>query len=245
LTSPCLDATLLENLDESVCAMNLLPPDFRDEMLQEATVCGYFHADASSRLDGLPTHTLLQSSYESGGKVWIRLIIDKEDDGVHGHVHCDIGRDGVYEQHGEFQIVTLEQLAEVFARFNGQQVDLDVTAHFMIPRKALPRRGIVSSLLGVGTETCGARLQLDGASFTIASDCFTSLRWEADEDVEYVCAQLKAKMASIINESYLCSAVASMVDDIACFVLETEEDVQRHVDSMRQPENKVRGIAKA
>lgn len=203
--------------------MALAFPDFDDQLLEQFTACANFHADDASRLTGIGRIGLQAQVNASGGPIWIRLVCEPDDEGVHGHVHFDIGREFIYEEVKSLTTVTPEELADAASRFFGQTMDVRFIATYSIMVEVLPRHGLISALLGIETESCGHCLALDGASMSIVGDLFTRLRWDLDEETDAVEVELTADTQTEYTTNYLPALIDVMRDGLECFVLETGE----------------------
>ncbi|MCH8047681.1 MAG: hypothetical protein IID44_28640 [Planctomycetes bacterium] len=148
----------------------------------------------------------------------MRLLIHKEGDGTHGHLHFDVARDDHFEEISVLNTVELETLLEYTEHFIGQEVQLSPSARFRIPIADIPKLGIVSTLLGVTTQACGAEMSLVGAALSISDETFDYVRWSRDGD--NVTAYLEADTETIVDDQYLTNIESLMIGGFDCFVLE-------------------------
>ena len=199
--------------------MTLILPDFSDPWLTELSVCALFES-----AEPLATEQrLLQVRMEvDEDAVWIRMCSESED-GIHGHLHVDVGRERVFSGHPRYDTVSVEDIQEVVATHFGQMVSLKPSAEFDVPRGLIPEQGMLNTLLGLSTETCGAQMTLDAAGMTISDSPFTRLRWDFDETDDTVHVDIYAATEVELSESYLLDAAEFMRDGIDCFVLESGE----------------------
>ncbi|MCH8216356.1 MAG: hypothetical protein IH892_06245, partial [Planctomycetes bacterium] len=159
------------------------------------------------------------------GAAWLRLLLDLED-GKPGHFHFDIGRDSVYGEQKSLEIVDINEVHKLVDRFAGLDVRIALSAEYSIPLNQLPERGMISTLLGVETESCGVNLSVDGASMSIEDDVFTRIRWFYNKNKKCIEANLEAQTESEIDDEYLEDAVELMRVGLECFIFETSEDLR-------------------
>lgn len=216
--------------------MALVLPELSDEFLERLSVCAMFHADSVTRLQWLTKPLRMQAKYPSGsGLAWIRVLIESED-GVHGHFHAEIWKEVYFQELVPYKTVEIAKLVEQVEKLLGQEADMGISADFCVELDRIAKRGIISTLLGVSTQTCGAELMLTGAKMVVDGDLFSSVNWEYDEEDEVVNAEISADTVRVIDERYLEDAVQLMNQGLACFVLETEESgVQDGVEDTVRP----------
>lgn len=208
-----------------MCAMNISLPAFEDDFLNELMVCATFHTDSPSQLKS-DESVRLQSKYTiSEGTAWLRILLDSED-GTHGHLHFDIGRDSVYDELQSLETVDVSEVHKLVERFTDQAVDMVLSAEYSIPLDQLPARGMIRTLFEVGTESCGAYLSVDGASMSIDDDLFTKIRWYYNEKKDCIEVTLVARKESVIDDKYLEDVVELMRNGVECFIFETSEELR-------------------
>ena len=219
-------------------------PRFEDAFLQEFSVCAMFDVDSEPRFQGLDSEIRVQCRYAAEeGWVWIRLRIEIKDK-IRGHVHCDIAREGVYVEGDTATTVSSDELENLLRRFCGQRAEVAFNGDYLLSLTDLPRRGIISTLLGVQTEASGAHLFLDGASMAISSDLFTSLNWKYDPVYETVCATLRAETQLSIEPDYLFTLAGQMREGFDCLILEKSGSTTDYDKRTRHVEGGMRKVAK-
>lgn len=207
--------------------MNL--PDFRDESLQSLSACAIFHAERSDLISLVADcGKEFESEFDSdGAKAWIRLVVEAFDDN-HGHLHIDVGRRSVFD-FSDRDKGDLHGIQERISRFNGQEVDVCVTGQFEVNVDDLPKRGLVSSLRRISTESCGAELRLTGAEMEIVNDDeFTGVKWSPGPDADTLTVEIDARATAVVGDDYLLNLVRLMHTGLECFILEAQKDSGEH-----------------
>jgi hypothetical protein len=201
--------------------MPLILPDFREPYLRQLWACG--HVPLANRL-GPPIRESVETTYEihDGSRSFIRLTANDQKDS-RCHLHFDVWRVPPVERPTDVRAGTLEEIRGIADRFRGARVDVRITAEYRIPMAALPRRGLISSLLGIEAQACGSALSLDGASMRITgADTFCGVQWKCDADRQNVCVNLYAVRQSEFTDEYLTGVVETMHGGLDCFVLEVQ-----------------------
>jgi hypothetical protein len=218
--------------------MPLHLPDFRQEYLTGLTACAWIcpdrdHGDIASR------KIMVRSEYRAGNVD--ALITLQVDSGAnqHIHVHVEIERKGSgREPVVHYDSLPVDELKAIIEGLLDEYAEVYWDGRFSVPRSVLPKFGMLESLLGVSTESCGAGLELQGSKFAIRGDTFTEMIWNWDEDTDCIRATISAETKGPIGEKYLVQAVDTLQDGMNCFVLETSDD-PRYANE-RQPEDRKR-----
>jgi hypothetical protein len=200
--------------------MPLHLPDFRQEYLSGITACAWFHASKDYSSDFRMVKAW--SKYVAGDtNVVIGLIIDS-DDGIHYHLHLEIDRESSGRKPPPvFTELLIDDLKKQVEVFFGEDSDIYWDARFAIPRDTLPKHGMIQTLLGVNTESCGADLDLTGSKFAIRGDIFTEVEWDWDEGTDCIHAKIGATTETVIGDQYLTNAADFLGTGMECFVLES------------------------
>jgi hypothetical protein len=201
--------------------MALILPDFHDPYLRELWACGHVRLDDPH---WLPTRDSLETTYQipDGPQAWIRFTVNDQQDGRR-HFHFDVWRVPPVERPADVRVGTLEEIQGMVARFQGACVNVNIVSEYRIPMNVLPRRGLISSFLGIEAQACGSTLSLDGGSMRISgADTFCKLEWKCDADRQNVCVNLFGSSQSEVSDGYLTGIVETMHDGLECFVLEVQ-----------------------
>ncbi len=203
--------------------MSLEFPEFGDELLQRFSVCARFNVDSGSRLDGLPERTLSKTAHGGLGNsfsAWLAVDVDATNS--YAHAHFDFERVSGPEKATteNFVLKSNDEIGALIAPFFGQAATIELSGEYLVPFDALPEHGIIATLRGVGTESCGSSMLLDGASMAIDGDLFYKLKWNFDYESDSVCASLFATSESAISDKYLVELADLMRSGLNCFVFE-------------------------
>ncbi len=206
--------------------MDLTLPDLEQLGIEELHLCAFFGGEDEflSRWKTDPVE--LQSSYKTDtGEVGIRLVIEAEGSGddAHGHLHIDLNNTAEFTGLRELDRVQLRELIDQLANLKGHTVFASIAADFILGIDELPRHGMIRTILGVSTESCGSQLSLTGSEMSIDGDLFRRLTWTLIEDDDLIDAKLYANTETEIGDDYVNSAARLMRQGVECFVLESEE----------------------
>jgi hypothetical protein len=195
-------------------------PTFADSRLEALNVCAMFHRDEPSWRKLAPI--CVQSKCKTGQtQGWLQFTLDQGDD-VRGHLHIDIGRNGFYQRYDSRELKKLEYVNDVLDKFTSQECDAHLTAHYKVLTDELPKRGMLRTSLRLSTESCGSRLTLSGAKFSIDGDLFSDVEWEiSDTDQGVIAVGLHAFSELIVKPNFLIAAEQLLHDGFECFVLES------------------------
>lgn len=212
--------------------MELSLPDLGQLHIEELHLCGYFGGDDEFLSRWTTDGVNLQSRYPTkNGDISIRLVIEAEiGEDAYGHIHFDISKtpDGFASLH-EFDIVPIDDLFKQLEPLKGHEVFASIAADFVFSIGDLPRRGMIRTVLGVSTESCGSQLSLTGAEMAIDGDLFRQLKWKLSENDWLVETQLYADTETKIGRDYISDAAELMRQGVGRFVLETEEGLVKNV----------------
>lgn len=215
-----------------VRAMDLTLPDLFELGIEALHLCAYFDGDDEFLSRWTTDEVNLESSYPTkNGEIFIRLVVEAEigEDG-HGHIHFDIAKTSDdFADLDEFDVVPIDDLFKQLEPLKGREVFASIAADFVVAVSDLPHRGMIRTILGVSTESCGSQLSLSGAEMSIHGDLFQRLKWRCSDDDGIIEAQLYADTETEIGEDYISSAAKLMRQGVECFVLETEEGLVKYV----------------
>jgi hypothetical protein len=118
----------------------------------------------------------------------------------------------------EFEV---DDLKERLAPLNGLDAFAFTAARYAVPLASLPRRGMINTLLGVSTGSCGYELELQGSKFALQGDpLYTEMQWSLDEESGCVSGDLEGETETEINDDFLLEITSVLQNGIECFVLE-------------------------
>lgn len=205
--------------------MNLAVPELQEFRLEQLSVCAFFDGDNDFlsiwEKDEVGVYLSRDTSY---GEYVVRMVIQAETgEFSHGHLHFDIGRPESFDNYQSLEQVSQDQLNEHLAQLEEIDLDVHIGSESLLPRDELPQRGMIKTLLGVSTESCGSRLVMTGSTMEIEGDLFRLLRWNFREETGMIDAKLSAETETTLDDAYLIHAASLMREGVECFVLETEE----------------------
>jgi len=164
-------------------------PEFDDGMLESLMLCGMYcdadeaHSDALSAVA-----TRLVANYKSsGGPIVVALLIQGGSDG-HGHFHVDIGKKDCLEwirDSTDYQHVTITELRKTFTKLHGLPLSVRASGDFVVPAEAMPKRGIVTTLLGLPTRASGVAMAISGVEMVVQGDPFTGVKFGVGDESSY------------------------------------------------------------
>ncbi len=211
--------------------MDLSLPDLEQLGIEELHLCAYFGGDDAFLSRWMTDGVQLQSSYSTGnGDVGIRLVIEADGSGddAYGHMHFDLKKTSEFTGVQKFDCVPISELVDHLEPLKGHEVFASIAADFVLPVDTLPSRGMIRTILGVSTESCGSQLSLTGAEMSIDGDLFQRLQWNFIEEGEFIDAKLYAETEADVGDDYIANAAQLMRQGVECFVLESEERLVRY-----------------
>lgn len=224
--------------------MPLHLPDFRQEYLSGLTACCWLHGkrEHPGLLDLDFRSTRVCSEYKAGEvDAVISLCVDSQD-GTHFHVHIEINRkDPEKSFPSYFTPLPVDSLKLLIEDFLGEDAEVYWDGKFAVPRKHLPKHGMLEALLGVTTESCGTDLELQGSKFAIRGEVFTDMEWSWDEETDCIDATISAETTGEVTEDYLVKAADILQGGMNCFVLESAEDQSYATDKQRENPKRSQG----
>lgn len=212
--------------------MEISLPDLDELGIEELHLCAYFGGEDEFLSRWITDEVTLQSIYSTkNGDVCIRLVIQAElGEDTHGHIHLDLAKSSDdFASLDAFDLVPIDDLFKQIEPLKGHKVFASIAAGFVFSVEDLPIRGMIRTMLGVSTQSCGSQLSLTGAEMSIDGDLFQRLKWKLSDDDELVEAQLYADTETALASDYISSAARLMRQGVECFVLETEEGLVKNV----------------
>jgi hypothetical protein len=166
----------------------------------------------------------------------IRLIFSGYEDveeNVHYHFDFERTPGDVPES---FDKVDILKVIEVPSVIEGALAHVYLSADFAIPLDECPARGMIPTLLGVETKSCGYDMSLSGAEMAIdGGDVFTKLKWSLNDDTNCINAHIEGFTVTEISSKYLVNLANLMDDGLHCFILETQDELASNVSNKPMP----------
>ena len=217
--------------------MSIHLPDFRQDFLYSISVCTLLHVDDASVLGELPFAAYAEYRIADDAEAIFAVDIEREerdDAGKHFHLHINVCKKDSASLHGSPTQLDIDSLKAIFNPLQGQLLAAYIDGNFSIPRSDLPRHGMIATLLGLSTRSCGSEMEVRGATFAMYGDTFTDLNWKHNEKEDCVYGYLAGDIDIPLDDDLLTNINSLLHDGIYCFVLErNESDVHQHVDSTR------------
>ncbi|MBS0210861.1 MAG: hypothetical protein JSS27_18110 [Planctomycetes bacterium] len=213
-------------------------PELTEFALERLSACATFHVADRAVLEDLAkrpgggVYVQADGGLIDGKKTLVRLIIEPSDADT-GHFHMDYGFAEDFARRGmdDLSAVSIDRLSELVEPFFGQSVEVFLQGAFLWPVESLPRRGIVTMLLGIEMESCGSAMRLKAAEMEIESDSFSSVSWK--QIGECLQVTIEAETATNISADYLVQLSGFIFDGFDCFILESSGAKTEHASTER------------
>ena len=200
--------------------MLLSLPSLSENRLDSLFVCAAFEAD-DLLTEWLRSEGEIHARVRYGDNCVCMLACEILDDGKF-HLHFDLATDKHFSKSESLKDYTAEELSNSLEKIAGRTICATIGAYFSVKRDAIPKWGMLSSLLDVTTESCGANLSLTGAKMAIEDPVFRRISWNLADDFETLCLSIEAVEESIVDDAYLSNAVAIATRGLDCFVFESD-----------------------
>ena len=194
-------------------------PDYTYRALDSASFCAIILDDDIEH----PTEEIFLETIlaDDSSPVWIRLIVNTQDNPTGIHVHVDTARESEFEEQPTAN-ASLEELLEALERYRGCSLSVYPKARFSVVREDLPNDGVVSLLSSVVVGGRNEGMRLSGGTFSIDEGPITELRWrlvEVDEEERLVCT-IESVEEVEIDDQYLSRPLGRLKAAFNTFVLE-------------------------
>lgn len=222
--------------------MPLHLPDFRQESIHGLTFCSLIHRDTEDHnLGELPLHAF--AKYDAGGIPAILFVIleKADDDDMHYHFHVNVDRQESARDTSRYVEMNVDDLKDRVEVLFGDNVAAYIDVRYLVPRSKLPRGGMIETLLGVSTHSCGSELELRGSRFAIDGDPFTEMDWRLDDESDCIRGTLAGETETIIGEDFLIQIIDLLDEGIECFVLENITGTHPHASDNRTTPKQAQG----
>lgn len=221
--------------------MPLTLPAFDDPALITLSVCGMHDADQADKLAWLGEEGSLRVT-TTNKSVDVLLAIERHPDKT-GHVHIDVGRPASFKwlkSDLEYSEVPASKFRDHIEKLIGLTLEVRATAEFRIPLDALPKRGLVTTLLELNTEANGMELRMKGCEMVVNDDLYSGFSFRLSNDAHCDVSILMKSTVGITN-TYLVDFEKLAIQGIEWFAFESTRKTPHAVRPMPRPRKRSSG----
>lgn len=184
--------------------MSIILPDYGYDPLVASRACGLIRGEITNELEVEACLDARCSSF--GAPIWVRLMMNFQEDPDGLHLHVDGRRESSYDEIPSANS-SIEDLFGKILDYSGQSIQVTSRTRFEIPADEMPDDSAVSLLLNVSTRGGEDQLgmHLTGATFSLDKGPIEEISWcrVTRNDRKYISAEILAYIDTDVSSTYL------------------------------------------
>lgn len=195
--------------------MSLIFPKFENARCRRMTACGALETNDKALLEWLANQADIDARYGAAGRTrYIHVMFGKK---LGRHFHVDLA---VSEHFGDSPPSVKGKIADVrnaLKKLEGEKINVNVAGLFHLSSAELP--DFIQATLQVETQVGDISLKTTGGRLAIRGAPVYTLQWWMPTDASHVCVELRARLTTQIQDSYLNECLAILEQAFKALVL--------------------------
>jgi len=195
--------------------MSLIFPKFENARCRRMTACGMLETNDKVVLEWLTNQANMDARYGVAGRTrYIHVMFGGK---LGKHLHVDLA---VSEHFGDTPPSVKDKIADVrnaLKKLEKEKINVNVAGLFHLSSAELP--DFIQATLQVETQVGDISLKTTGGSLAIRGTPVYRLQWWMPTDANHVCVELRARLTTQIQDSYLDECLAILEQAFKALVL--------------------------
>ena len=197
---------------------------FADRYLESIRACGFICPENADGLDIADSSIRLEARVESAhDPIWLRLVVNRQDDAVGLHFHVDAVRESAFDDELPTDVVSECELSRHLDVFRNKKIEFFPVCRFAVARAELRRQSVINLLAEVSVGPKDFEAAMIGATYDILSGPVDEVRWNisrGDDSEEMVFARISSESAVLLSEDLLATMASPAQSVFRAVILE-------------------------